>query len=357
MYPVPGDNKKLKKIRSNLLTHKYLYPTNFTSEKVKFFKDTKYNPQLNYRPFPKETFRRFEKELEHLKPPNTHSFTSKIYKDKIKETKLKLKLFFSIGTTALTSTSSQLYGLKFGKKTLKTAYKDSLTCKTFKSENHPTRDETADAISGYLKKQNILGWKVKLSKRSDFYFQIFPKKKLIKIGKHINWEGADLEYFLAHEIDGHVIRTQNASLQKKKIFTGAFPFYIKTEEGLASYLGNYHSKNGKISRCNHAIRYLAGYFAKTHTFSQTYKFLLDYGFSPEPAFLKTFRLKRGFTDTSVPGVFAREAIYYEGMLDVKNYLDEGGDVRKLFAGKVGLSDCANIPVPKKQILPRRLTQS
>ena len=59
----------------------------------------------------------------------------------------------------------------------------------------------------------------------------------------------------------------------------------------------------------------------------------------------------------MPGCNAREAMYYEGMLEVKDYLDSGGNIQKLFAGKIGLDDIDQIPIPENQIIPERLTET
>lgn len=354
MNPVQQDKKKLKKIRIFLKTHQYLAPINFRQESRKFFKDKKYNPQFHYPNVAISALKQFESDIEDFQNPKIYDWEAWIYKRKIEETKLKLRLLLAIGTSSVTHISTLLYQLKFDEKTLESAKKDTLIPASFKKSKPMSSKEIARSINRYLEKHKIKDWKIILSSRYDFSFQILPKSKLIKIGRYINWDKGDLEYILAHEIDGHVVRAENASKQKNKLYRNIFPFYIKTEEGLACYLGDYFSRSGETTIRNHAISYLAAYFAKTHIFSETYKFLVDYGFSPEHAFQKTFRLKRGFKNTEMPGVFAREAVYYEGMQEVKNYLDNGGDIRKLFAGKVGLAEADIIPVPRNQIIPERI---
>ena len=56
----------------------------------------------------------------------------------------------------------------------------------------------------------------------------------------------------------------------------------------------------------------------------------------------------------MPGCFAREAMYYEGMVEVKNYLDGGGGIRKLYLGKVGLEYVDIVPIPEDQVIPQRI---
>lgn len=354
MDPVQLDKNKLKKIRIFLKTHCYLAPINFREEERKFFKDKKYNPQFHYPNVAISALKQFESDIEDFQNPKFYDWEAWIYKRKIEETKLKLQLLLAIGTSSVTHLSTLLYQLKFDAKTLESAKKDALIPASFKKSKSVERYEIAKIINTYLEKYQIKDWKIILSSRYDFSFQILPKSKLIKVGRCINSNALDLEYLLAHEIDGHVIRAENASKQKNKLYRNIFPFYIKTEEGLACYLGDYFSRSGETTIRNHAVSYLAAYFAKTHTFSETYKFLYEAGFSCELAFQKTFRLKRGIGNTEAPGVFAREAIYYEGMQEVKNYLETDGDIRKLYAGKVSLADANIIPVPKNQIIPERV---
>ncbi|OGV96833.1 hypothetical protein A2W24_03275 [Microgenomates group bacterium RBG_16_45_19] len=79
--------------------------------------------------------------------------------------------------------------------------------------------------------------------------------------QEINWDFCDLDNTLAHEIDGHVVRAVNMSRQVKPLFQKPWPFYLKTEEGLASFLGDYLSpQTALISRKHHALKYLAGHW-------------------------------------------------------------------------------------------------
>lgn len=159
---------------------------------------------------------------------------------------------------------------------------------------------------------------------------------------------------LAHEIDGHVLRGINSTKQQDLLLQKSLPFYIKTEEGLASFLGDYCSTSGEINRKHHALKYLAGQLAITSSFKMVFEFLVDNGFTPDLAFQRTFRLKRGLTDTGIPGCYGKEAVYYEGMVEVKRYLDEGGSVEKLYSAKIGLADLQFTEIPTGIIIPDRI---
>ena len=348
------NERPLHKIRIFLKTYYWFSPENLAEEKDKFFKHKTYNPQFRYPKLDLAKLAKFKKILDSMSIPNEKGIKSIIKRKRIEETKQKLQLILARGTSMITKTSTDLYQLKFDEKSISYAKRDASIEARFKPRENLDAKDTAQEIVKYLKQYKIRNWKVNISKNADFYFQILPRNRLIRIGKKLNWDYSDLESALAHEVDGHVIRAQNARAQEDRTFNTNLPFYIKTEEGLACFLGDYCTRRGEISRKHHAIKYLAGRFATTHSFRQTYEYLLAYGFTPELAFQRAFRLKRGFTDTSMSGVFAREAMYYEGMLEVKNFIDQGGDIRKLYAGKVGLADLQKIPVPEKQIVPKRI---
>ena len=353
MNSARNDNP-LREIRIFLKTYYWFSPENLAEEKYKFFKHKTYNPQFRYPKLNLVKLAKFKKVLDSMNIPNEKGIKSIIKRKKIEETKQKLQLILARGTPMITKNSTDLYQLKFDKGSIAAAKKDASINVRFKQRERHKAKDTVQEIVKYLKKYKIRNWKVSISKNADFYFQILPRNRLIRVGINPNWDYLNMESALAHEIDGHVIRAQNARAQKDKTFNASLPFYIKTEEGLACFLGDYCTSRGEISRKHHAIKYLAGYFAKSHSFFETYDFLLSYGFTPALAFQRAFRLKRGFTDTSMPGVFAREAMYYEGMIEVKNFIDSGGDIRKLYAGKVGLADLQKIPIPEKQIVPKRI---
>ncbi|MCH7640839.1 DUF1704 domain-containing protein [Patescibacteria group bacterium] len=346
----------LHKIRVFLKTFHYFSPTNLHSEREKFIKSNFYNPQLSYPALPINKLRMFEETLKSIGVPDTTDLASIIQRKKIEETSLKLKLFLALGKPGISEISKKLYQVSFDERSLTAAKEDATKSIRFKPQEDLQAADTLYAISEYLKGYQINNWRVEISDRGDFYFQVRPRKKLITISNSINWDGGDLDTVLAHEIDGHVLRAINAKRQELP-FSENFPFYIKTEEGLACYLSDFLSENGELSLKHHAIKYLGGYYAQEHSFRETYNFFLDYGFTKELAFQRTLRLKRGLADTSIPGLNAREAMYYEGMLEVKDYLDTGGNIQKLFAGKIGLADLELVPIPENQIIPERLLKN
>ena len=43
-------------------------------------------------------------------------------------------------------------------------------------------------------------------------------------------------------------------------------------------------------------------------------------------------------DTSKPGGFLKDHVYLQGMLTINDYVKNGGDVKLLYAGKIGVKD-------------------
>lgn len=57
---------------------------------------------------------------------------------------------------------------------------------------------------------------------------------------------------------------------------------------------------------------------------------------PAMAWGISVRLKRGIADPSLPGVYAKDVVYYRGEIRVAKWLQSGGSLSTLYVGKVGL---------------------
>lgn len=348
VYSVFSKIQRFAKI-SNWLT-----PLNLEEERKRFISNPDSEPIFTYPDTPKSQINKYLKLLDKVELKKDDPFEQWIVKRRKEELTLKLRLISSVGKKELSEISQQLYNCEFKRTYIENAQKDSQLNADFGECDNATVEEVTIAYEEALSDYRIDDWKVKITKLSDFYIRIEPIKKRILVGKRVNWDFCDLDCSIAHEIDGHVVRAVNMHKQKKRIFQKPTPYYIRTEEGLASFLGDYCSKTSKIARKHHAIKYLGGFLALKGGFIDIYKFFLGNGFSPDLSFQRSLRLKRGFVDTGKPGVFAREAMYYSAMLDVKNYLDNGGNVEKLYAGKFGFDDFDQVEIPKDIIIPQRL---
>ena len=333
---------------------RWMTPLNLEDERERFIKNPESEPIFIYPKVPKGKIQRYIELLESVEEKSDEQFERWIIKRRKKELTLKLKLIGSVGKKDISEITKELYNCDFKRTYIESAQKDSQLKVDFGECDNANVTDIVIAYKKALSGYEILDWEVTSTDLSDFYVRIEPINKRILVGKRVNWDFCDLDCSIAHEIDGHVVRAVNMHKQRNEIFQKPTPFYIKTEEGLASFLGDYCSKTSKIARKHHAIKYLGGFLALKGGFLDIYKYFLGNGFSPDLSFQRTFRLKRGFSDTSKAGVFAREAMYYSAMMDVKNYLDGEGDVEKLYSGKFGFDDFGYIDVPVDVIVPQRL---
>ena len=60
--------------------------------------------------------------------------------------------------------------------------------------------------------------------------------------------------------------------------------------------------------------------------------------SPGLAWGICLRIKRGLSKPGEPGVYAKDSVYLAGRNKVRAWLANGGDIRKLYVGKVGIED-------------------
>ncbi len=331
-------------------------PLNLPEQRQVFLSNPTRNPIFEYPEYDRNILTLVEEELLKIVVNPADSLENWIVRRKITELQLEIELCKSRGSSKISTITRELYNCSFEKEYLKNAELDAASPLPFESKENKTAQEVVVGIQQYLEDYQIYDWNLELSEQTDFYFRVKASEKRILINKNFNWDFTDFDNMLAHEIDGHVIRAINASKQKNILLKKPLPFYIKTEEGLASFLGNYCSNTGEINRKHHALKYLAGHLAITSSFKEVFEFLCDHGFTPQLAFQRTFRLKRGFEDTSIEGCFAKEALYYEGMLEVRNFLLTGGDIKKLYSAKIGLEDLPFAQVPEDIIIPKRITQ-
>ncbi len=342
----------LSEIYSFLKFNYWLTPLNLREEKEKFLNSKSYNPQFIYPALPLIELQNYINKLKKINIEG-NTIEDSIYHKKIKYLILRLELLLNRGKDKYTDISKNIFQCDFSK--IKEAEKDIKLKATFQAHDNLSALETALKINQYLlDNYGITDWKTEVSPRTDFYVKVLANQKTILISETTNWDFCDFDNTCAHEIDGHVLRAINMTKQTNKLFQQPLPFYIKTEEGLASFLGDFFSTTSEVSLKHHAVKYLAGKIAVTSSFRQVYEFFCSHGFTQNLAYQRTFRLKRGLSKTQNGGLYAREAVYYEGMLEVKEYLEKDGDIKKLFAAKADIGDLDIIPIPKNLILPKRL---
>jgi len=146
---------------------------------------------------------------------------------------------------------------------------------------------------------------------------------------------------LDHEIQTHLLRRLNE--QKQPWYQDKSrrnKLWKMTEEGLATY--NSKDKIDPDLR-QAAWLYRLVDLAAHADFITVYRENIVAGFGREKAFTNTLRVKRGVCDTSQPGGFTKDLVYWEGYWLVADYLrDPAHDIKDLYWGKVGIEELEDL---------------
>ena len=156
---------------------------------------------------------------------------------------------------------------------------------------------------------------------------------------------------LQHEIGTHALTYYNGSQQSLSQMAAGFADYDALQEGIA-VLSEYLI--GGLS--GNRLRILAGRVVAGDAlldgadFKQVFNLLYsEYGFSKEHAFNITSRMFQG-------GGFLKDIIYLKGLVELRDYLVDDGELEPLLAGKFALKhvDVINDLTQRKLLIPPKL---
>jgi len=141
-----------------------------------------------------------------------------------------------------------------------------------------------------------------------------------------------------HELQTHLLRNLNQMKQGWKLNREKFDGQIlRTEEGLAVLHSTIALEEKLLWRPS--AYYVAVWLGIQMGFSAMFAELLKMGFNEDFAWRLTIRVKRGLTDTSLPGGNSKDICYLEGALQMWRWLgDENHNPRHLYIGKVFIEE-------------------
>ena len=170
--------------------------------------------------------------------------------------------------------------------------------------------------------------------------KIGVKRKEVLVDGEIERSRFKLRKTLVHEVGTHVLRSVNGFKSGFDALGNAnLPSYLDVEEGLATW--NESQMNlltlGWLKR--KAALTWGIYVGEELTFRQLYNCVL--GVLPKSsAFSVVYRVKRGLGDTSCPGVYTKDIVYFRGFRKVKSKLEKDKSLyEKLYAGKIDFKQC------------------
>ena len=317
---------------------KYLRPINVTEERERSLQDRQYNPLFLQR---KCTLDLKDMEQNLKKIDCDDSPMGILLKKKRREVLLKIDLIRSRGDTeAFTSASLALYGsptpalIAFAEEYIR----GQTSCQV-QEKKLKTTEEAKKAFEKILLSYGLHEWVVEIKRGIVADCAVGEKRVFLRAGAAFSLE--HLQALFAHEIETHVLTAENGSLQPYEIFRRGFANYLDTQEGLAIYNQNRILAADHEKRFLHAKSVLAVQRALNHSFSETRQYLEEeLGFSAEKAVSKAIDVKRGFTNTVEPGSFTKALVYFRGFRAIEQYVKHGGDLRKLYIGKIAIEDLA-----------------
>ena len=173
-------------------------------------------------------------------------------------------------------------------------------------------------------------FKCKIHIRKDVNIMMVSQGELY-IPEDYKLSEIDARGLIQHEVGTHVLTYHNGLQQPLKQLSIGLADYDPLQEGLAvmsEYLVDALTPNRLRTLAGRVIAGEA--VTQGGDFQEIFRLLTNtYNFSPERAFNITSRIMQG-------GGFLKDIIYLKGLVDLRKYLQEGGDYESLLTGKFAL---------------------
>lgn len=324
----------LTRIRGIFEDYRPLTPTNLHTEYDKFIANNRnYAPQLTYEPFDAQPI---INELQALEIP-TNNAMGQVFGRVRNYLILFAQAFDNIGTNNFITTN--LFG-----EVNKELYDKAQAILQQDYPEQPEKEKTVNAqelgktLLNEIASYGLEGWDVEYKKNTGSVVNINGEQKHLLIRADATFSEDQVRKLIVHEIGTHALRAENGRAQDYKIFSAGLPGYLPTEEGLAAYNEELLGVSSPHTLKRLARNVIGTHIAGTRGFMEVYKAVLPYCKDEDVAFRVTARFKRGLADTSKPGGFLKDHAYLEGYLLIKTFVAHGGDIKKLYAGKIRIND-------------------
>lgn len=181
----------------------------------------------------------------------------------------------------------------------------------------------------YFRQQDE-NFKCKVHIRKDVNIMMVSQGELY-IPEDYKMKEQEARALVQHEVGTHVLTFHNGSQQPLQQLRIGLADYDPLQEGLAvmsEYLVDGLTANRLRTLAGRVIAGAA--LMDGADFREIFRLLmLNYGFSHERSFNITSRIMQG-------GGFLKDIIYLQGLVDLRQYLKEGGEYEPLLAGKFGI---------------------
>lgn len=331
-------DRSLAQIDESLMLIKLLKPVNLVEERERARADRRYEPVLHYAPLEVDLDATEEKLLA-LSPDESPIGT--LLEKKRTELLRRVSLLRARGKARpFTDASLALFGAPSSVliAAAQSFLRDQIACDLPPPPaDMLSAERVAERFAEVLERYGLHDWRVEVSPRIVADAAVGGGK--IHVRADALFSPAHVEALIAHEIETHVLTAENGAHQPYELFRRGTANYLDTQEGLAIVNQNrvlppFHEK-----RFWDAQLLLGVAYALEHSFAETRAHMEEViGYRPEKALSKAFDVKRGLTETAQPGAFTKGVVYFRGQRTIEQFLKDGGDIRRLYVGKIAIED-------------------
>ncbi len=320
-------DKMLDKLHLSFLN---ITPLNLAEEKKKFFDSETYNPQFRYKQYQGKNDEIIKKikSIDRVTgvDPRIEQFYLQLIGDKIATN----NMMRAVGNNdKFTKIAQEKYGMPspiLFRNACRVLRRKLDAYDVILDKNVKRGDflDFAQAVAIFRKVFDGMGlddWEAVASENiSDDGVKTGMKAKKIYLSKKFKKSKFAFKKTIIHEIGTHVLRGENG------FNTGVYPLgkpnldsYLLVEEGLAMYNEEKYGVLTERSLIKRAVYVWLIYIASQMSFRETYNavsgFLLK-----RNAFDAVYRVKRGLSDTSMPGIFPKDFCYFRGFRYVRRMI-------------------------------------
>ena len=331
-------------------------PANIRQIKDSFF-ESNYEKVLNYHyrllPFDPDVMKRrlYNLRMEDIDDPAI----SHIFREKREELDLQISMLTNRGSKNFFYDSMMLYGDidKDLQKEAETLLRDADEKEQQENESIMRADDfkiLAESEFDYFREQDP-DFSSKIHVREDVNILMVSRGE-VYIPSDYKLNANETNALIQHEIGTHVLTYYNGKHQPLNLLSIGLTDYDTLQEGLAVF-SEYLVGGLTVNRMRTLAGRVVAASARMHgaEFQDIFRLLSqDYGFTSQRAFNITSRILQG-------GGFTKDISYLKGLLQLKKYLQDDGEISRLFIGKFALE---HLPIIKelqeRQVLkPARLT--
>lgn len=291
-------------------------------------------PRFYYRPLavePTELKRRlFALHTDKIEDPTL----AQLFRQRQDELDRKITMLSDVGTKRFVLGSQQVYG-EISESLLTLAH-ELLETISPRSRDDTSAGSVSAADFAKLARKEITHYKHQLREftaeavvRDDMYTGLMCSDGNLLIGRGTSIPRSRVQALLQHEVGTHLLTYYNGLVEPFQLLHTGLAGYDSLQEGIA-VLSEYLV--GGLSKPR--LRLLAARVSAVDTMLSGASFVecfrnlnKEHGFSQRTAYTITMRIYRG-------GGFTKDAVYLRGLVEILDYLREGGSLDPLFVGKI-----------------------